>query len=370
MIQLNIEKIRELFPITSGYVNLNNAAESPMNLLAKNQLSKYLEFSENYPHVKPEARSEVRECLSYLFGGNPSDYSLVTSTGHGLGLVASGYNWSAGDNIVLPAKEHWNNSYPWIMQESKGVEIRFANINDSTQIDYDHLEQLVDENTQVITLAAVRFNSGLRVNLEKISKIARANDALLVVDGIQAVGAVPVNVIDERIDVLSAGGFKWLLGLPGTGFLYLNERARGRIKPAMPGMFSGKIQYDKIEPYNNSKKYETGTIAYPLFYSWIAGLKLLQDLGIDNIYNRIIMLTDRLIDGLKSKNVSILSPINNINERSGILIFSIGSIDDNYQLYQKLLDNKVIITYREGVLRVSPSFYNNTDDIDKLLSFI
>jgi len=366
---LNLIDARKLFPITDSFINLNNAAESPLNSLVKTRLLEYLEFSENYPHKKPNARTKTREYLSMLFGGSKEDYSLATSTGHGLGIVASGFKWSEGDNVILPEKEHWNNSYPWILQEKKGVEVRFSKLKNN-RIDYENLASLVDENTRIISLAAVRFNSGYRVDLKKMRSIADINNSLLVVDGIQATGAIPINVIDDGIDVLAAAGFKWLLGLPGTGFLYVNERARKRINPVMPGMFASELEYDSLNFFNNSKKYETGTIAYPLFYAWEAGLNLLLEIGIDSIHKKIITLTDILIEDLHKKGYEITTPISSKSERSGIVIFKGDSKEKTYELFQKILSKNIVVTFRENAIRVSPSFYNTEEEILTLCSIL
>src|SRR5690554_1597477 len=104
---------RALFPVTEHCVYLNNAAESPLNTLVQERLTQYLRFAAEEPHNKPEVRSVIRNKLADIFGGSADDYALVTSTGVGINIVASGYPWRAGDNVVLPSDEHWNNTFPW-----------------------------------------------------------------------------------------------------------------------------------------------------------------------------------------------------------------------------------------------------------------
>ena len=187
------------------------------------------------------------------------------------------------------------------------------------------------------------------------------------VDGIQGAGVVPINVETDNIDILCSAGFKWLLGMPGTGFLYVKKDVQERISPILPGMFAADNYSKELSYYPDARRFETGSIAYSLFYAWTAGLELLEEIGIENIYKRIILLTDRIIAGLKARNIEIISPIDNIEERSAILMFTMESADANKALYNKLLEKNIIVTLREGLIRISPSFYNTEEEIDRFL---
>lgn len=367
---MNFESIQKLFPIKQHSIYLNNAAETVMNQRVYDRLQEYLDWSLREPQSKPLIRDAVKEQLTNIFGGKAENYALTTSTGHGIGMVASGYNWKSGDNIILPADEHWNNIFPWMNLAKRRVEIRLLEVEPDQRIDLKKLENLVDERTKIIAVTAVRFNTGYRMNLKEISKIAQRHNILFVVDAIQAAGVCPINIKQDGMDVLASAGFKWLLGVQGTGFLYLNKRAQKLIDPVIPGMFAAKLQTRKLELHNDARKYETGTIAYSLFYAWIAGLELLQEIGIDNIHSRIMHLTDRIIAGLKQKNISIVTPLEQISERSGIISFDLGNHTLNRELQSKLLDHKINVAFRDGRIRISPNFYNDESEIDKFLELL
>lgn len=365
---MDIKSIRQLFPVTEEYIFLNNAAESPLNLNVKNTIDEYLHLVANEPQNKPSVRSNIRLQLSELLGGNPDEYALMTSTGMGLSIVAAGYDWQKGDNVVVPSNEHWNNTFPWQALEKKGVDVRFVPVDRENRINPETLASLVDENTKVVASAAVSFNTGFRSNLKKLADIAHNKDALFVVDGIQGTGVVPINVDTDNIDVLCCAGFKWLLGMPGTGFMYVNKNAQDLISPILPGMFAADLYSNELEYYQDARRFETGSIAYSLFHGWSAGLELLKQIGIENIYNRIIMLTDRIISGLQEENIKIISPIDIASERSAIIIFTMGSVESNKALYEKLLAENIIVTIRDGLIRISPSFFNTKEEIDSFLS--
>jgi len=361
---MTIEKLRSHFPVTQSYTFFNNAAESPMNLVFREALDKFYDIACEAPQNKPDVRWGVREKLSELLGGLPEDYALITSTGVGSGMVAAGYDFKAGDNVVLPENEHRNNLYPWLALKDKGVDIRLVPVAENGYIDLEDIKTLVDENTKIVSIAAVRFNSGFRADLKKISEIAHAKGALLFVDAIQAAGVVPIHVEEMGIDVMSSAGFKWLLGIPGTGFLYANEKARELIQPIIPGMFAAENSVTELHYLTDSRKYETGSIAYSLFYAWQEGLDLLLSIGVENIYKTVLELTDLLIEGLNARHIKILSSIKNRTERSAILFCSLGNESVNESFQEKLQENNIIIAVRDGKCRISPNFFNTKKEVE------
>ncbi len=367
---MDIVNLRKLFPVTESCVYLNNAAEAPLNERSRIRLNEYFSHMSLSPQDKPGGRSRIRQKLSTLLGGAPDEYALVTSTGVGLSLVAAGVDWLPGDNVVLPLDEHWNNTYPWLNLARRGVEIRGVEPDANLRITPESLARHIDDRTRVVAVAAVRFNSGFRADLKSIGHLAHRHGAIFVVDGIQAAGAVPMNVIDDDIDVLACGGFKWLQGLPGTGFVYVNRRVQPMINPVMPGMFAGENDLRELKFWPDARRYETGSLAYPLFYAWEAGLELLVETGVPNIHKRLASLTDQLVAGITAKGLELLTPISSASERSGIVVFSAGTPDVNETLYAKFKQEGIIVTLRANALRVSPGLFNDSNDIDALLNVL
>lgn len=361
--KLNLKELRSYFPVTNNYTFFNNAAESPMNTLCRQAVEDFYDLACNAPHKKPNIRWDVRESLAKLLGGASDEYALVTSTGIGSGIVAAGIDWQVGDNVVVPESEHRNNLYPWLHLRNQGVDVRLVPVADNGYIDLSDFEALIDDQTRLVAVAAVRFNSGFRIDLKALSQIVHMHQALLLVDGIQAAGLVPLNVDEMNIDILCSAGFKWLLGLPGTGFLYVKKEIQGLIQPVIPGMFASSSGNEALEFHQDARRYETGSIAYSQFYGWLEGLKLLDRIGIDQIYERILELTDLLINGLKERKLPIYSPIDCRNERSAILFSSFGSAEENESLAEKLKDAGIIIAIRDGKCRISPSFYNTEEEV-------
>ena len=369
-LDINLEHIRSFFPLTKETVYLNSASQAPLNTLVYDRLQMLLKRELNTALKKPFNRDDIRILLSKLLGGSPREYALTTSTGHGLGMISQGIDFKRGDNIIIPEQEHWNNTFPWLNLEEKGVEIRFAKINEDNSIDPESIEKLINNKTRVVAIAAVRFNSGFRPNLAVISKIAHKYDALFVVDAAQAAGMLPLDVQKDGIDVMSGCGFKWLLGVHGTGFLYVNKRVIKRINPILPGLFSADAVYDKLSYHEDSRKFETGTLAYTLFDAWREGLQLLLDLGIDNIYEKALENTDILIEGLRKKNYQIVSPTKKRENRTAIVHFNAGSLEKTKALYIKLKENDIQVSLQASNIRISPNFFTTKEELRKFLAVV
>lgn len=367
---MNIEPIRSLFPITKEAVYLNSASQCPLNTMVYDKLQTLLKIELNPIEKKAFDRNHTRILLSKLLGGLPEEYALVTSTGIGMGIVAQGIDFKKGDNVVIAEHEHWNNAFPWLRLQKKGVEVRFAKLNIDNSIDPEAIEKLVDDKTRIVAIAAVRFNSGFRPNLTAIGKIAHNKNALFVVDAAQAAGMIPIDVEKDQIDVMAGCGFKWLLGMHGTGFLYVSKRVVKMIEPVLPGMYAADNRVDKLCYYDDSRKFETGTITYSLFNAWSAGLELLLDIGIKNIYDTVLELTDFLIDGLNEKGYQLVTPTKKREERTAIVHFNTGSLETTKALYITLTNKKILVTLQGSNIRVSPNFFTTKEEIKKFLSAI
>ena len=367
---MDITKIRTLFPVTKEAIYLNSASQSPLNTCVQNKLEAYLKTEITFEGKKGFNRDDIRIPLANLLGGSSEEYALTTSTGVGLGMIAQGIDFKKGDNIIIPEKEHWNNAFPWLHLEKKGVEIRFVKLNKDNSLNPKAIERLIDNKTRVVAVAAVRFNSGFRPNLGEISKIAHAENALFVVDAAQGAGMVPINVDKDGIDIMAGCGFKWLLGMHGTGFLYVSNRVVKMIQPVLPGMYAAHIKYDKLSYYEDARKFETGTLAYSLFTAWSAGLELLLSIGVHNIYEKALENTTLIINGLLKNNYNLITPIKNKEERSAIVHFYANSYEKTNELFSKLKAHKVLVTLQGENIRVSPNFFTTKEEIEVFLNLL
>src|SRR6185503_12745172 len=234
--------LRALFPVTQHLNYLNHAAVSaPPTLTIAAIESQLTDVSQNGSlnfRSWLATKERTRQLLAAMLGARPDQVAFMRNTSDGLSTVANGLRWQPGDNLVTFRNEFPSNIYPWLrLREAFGVEVRMAEERDG-RIDLNELIGLIDAKTRLVAISQVQYASGFRADLERIGLAARAVDALLVVDVIQALGVVPIDVQSELVDVAAGACHKWLLTPEGVGFLYLSDRARERIQPTLVGWIS------------------------------------------------------------------------------------------------------------------------------------
>ncbi len=369
------DELRALFPITKRAIYLNHAAVSPpptSTLAAVNsQLRDVAENGSlnyrNWVAIKEQAR----KLAARMIGARPEQIAFMRNTSDGLSSIANGLRWQAGANLVTFRYEFPSNVYPWLrIRDVSGVEVRMCEERNG-RIDLDELVRLIDKRTRVVAISHVQYASGFRVDLERIGRAARAHDALLVVDTIQAMGVVPTDVDSHLIDVAAAAGHKWLLTPEGVGLLYLSDRARERIEPTLVGW----ISVPNPEDYTNFEQgwndgalaWETGTGPAALIHGLEASLRLLTETGVTRIATHLEQITDHLCERLKYLNYQVVSSRNH-TEKSQIVCIRNNAGISPMALYSHLKERNIITAPRGDRLRISPHLYNNAEDIDELVA--
>jgi selenocysteine lyase/cysteine desulfurase len=217
----------------------------------------------------------------------------------------------------------------------------------------------------------VQFASGFRADLERLGRAARAHDALLVVDCIQAMGVIPTDVNAELVDVAAGAGHKWLLTPEGVGILYLSDRARERLKPTLVGW----VSVPNPDDYSNWEQgwkpgalaWETGTGPAALIYGLEASLKLLAMIGTVQIEKHLETLTDYLCHELSGRDYEVVSS-RRPEEKSQIVCIRSTRGLTPLSLYAHLKQQKIVTAPRGDRLRISPHIYNTTAEMDALVA--
>jgi len=380
MIQHNkvtLSKYREEFPFTNKITFLNHASFGPLPERSWNVTQEYyqylrLEKTEDIDRVSFQKLDEIRAIIGKMINAKSSEIAFVTNTSYGLNVAAWGLDLKPGDKILLSDVEFPANVYPWTNLKQKGVNIIFIPTRNRC-FDIDNFVKAIDRKTKVLSLSFVQFFNGFKNDLKTIGEICEEKDIFFVVDGIQGVGASDLDVKECKIDLLSCGGQKWLLSSLGTGFFYLSSQAKRKIKTTFFSWlgvdwklkFTDLLRYD-LPPFPSVRKFEMGTYPYSLIWTMHSSLKLLSEIGVKNIESHNLILLDLLIEHLRKKDYHITSSLE-IQHRSSILSFSGRKTKS---LFEKLLANKILVSYREGSIRVSPHFYNTEGEVGRLIELL
>ena len=371
------DAIRSLFPATQNYTYLNSAAVSPIPTTAMDAINWQLNdvATNGSLHFNDwvDTKNRARELVAQMLKVRSDQVAFLRNTSDGFASIASGINWQKGDNIVSFANEFPSNFYPWRrIRDEYGVELRLA-AEHHGRIDMDELSGLIDSNTKVVALSSVQYASGFRADLERIGRAARTVDALFCVDIIQGLGALPYDLPAQYVDAACGASHKWLCAPEGCGILYLSDRARELVKPTLVGWISVDDPWNFANREQSFKStalaWESGTGSASLFYGLEKSLKLLIEAGSKNIEHHLAHLSDHLCDSLADKNYDIVSSRLSSEKSAIVCIKHRDGVHPN-QIAAQLESEKIIVSPRGDRLRIAPHFYNNLEDIDRLVEIL
>jgi cysteine desulfurase/selenocysteine lyase len=367
----------EQFPILEEGLYFNHAAVGPWPRCAAEAVQS---FAQENMRQGPAAyrewlarESELRKGLVELTGaGSSDDIALLKNTTEGICTVAFGLDWRAGDNVVLPRGEFSSNRLPWLAQAARGVEIREVDIRAA-----DHAETALldatDRNTRLLTVSAVQWNDGFRLDLPTLGKVCRDKNVLFFVDAIQQLGALPLDVEACRIDFLAADAHKWLLAPEGIAVFYSRDTAREQLQLLQQGwhMFENPWKFGREDwtPALSARRFEAGSPNSIGQAALNASVKLLLDYGMNNVGRRVLANTDCLIRNLKElPGVRISSPTAP-ERRSAIVSFTHRTLRV-LDLQHELARAGVICAIRDDSIRLSPHFYQGENQLAAFLEIL
>jgi len=368
------EEIRGLFPATKKYAYLNSAAVAPVPTIAVEAVNRQLrDVSENGSANFTDwvaTKNRAREIVAAMLKVKPEQIAFMRNTSDALSSAANGLKWNADDNIVSYAREFPANFYAWRrIRDAFGVELRLCPERNG-RIDLDEFISLIDANTRVVAISAVQFASGFRADLERIGRAAREHDALFSVDIIQAFGTTPLDLEAQFVDIAAGASHKWLCAPEGCGILYLSDRARERVEPTLVGWISVEDGWnfeDSEQPFKpNALAWETGTGTASLFYGLEQSAKLLSETGAERIESYLENLTDYLCELLAGKNYDIISSRAN-GEKSQIVCIENNNGLTSNEIAAHLAGENIIVSPRGSRVRIAPHFFNNREDIERLV---
>jgi selenocysteine lyase/cysteine desulfurase len=278
-------------------------------------------------------------------------------------MVAQAFPWAAGDNVVGDDMEFPANVYPWMNLAPRGVEFRAARNKDG-RVTVDDIAARTDARTRIVAVSWVAFHNGWVYPIEEIGEFCREKGILFVLDAIQGLGAIPLDVGRVHVDVVVADAHKWLFGPEACAVFRVSENARERVPPLAAGWWNvasreeGFLDY-KLEFHLGGRRYEAGSPPTAQIHGLGAGLKLLEEIGMDVVHERILQTVRALRAGLEERGWKIVTPG---RPASGIL--AAAPPDGKAAQAAKALETQgVIVSPREQAVRFSPHVGNDLDEV-------
>lgn len=309
-----------------------------------------------------EQADAVRTRVATLLGCAVDEIALTHNTTDGMNLVAEGCDLREGDHILTTDHEHSGGMLCWeTTAKRRGAILQRVTLpavaKDEDAI-LSQFESALTERTKIVSVSHVTYTTGLKLPITRLSELLRPRGCLLIVDGAQAVGSIPVNVRELGCDAYATSGHKWLLGPKGTGMLYIRRESRERIAPLR--LASGLGAYTGA----------TGVQDLPALIGLGAALDWLNGLGRDAVQKRLLELRRMLVTALEGLDgVRIVSP----SPESGLATPIVSLHLPNHAgatVIGRLLKRHNICVKSVGRpsidIRLSPHVYNSPEDVDRL----
>lgn len=361
---------REHFPIFKNTVYINSCSYAALSIEVESAFLKYLKDRHEVGADWIEwcdRLERVRALFASLLNANADEMAVTTSASASLSAISSSLDLTGKrKKIVTTDLAFPTEAHAWHALKKHGAEVVHVKETDG-MIDLDDLEKIVDENTLLVAVPLVCYRNGALADIPAIRDVARRNGAMILVDAYQGVGAVPIDAKEWDVDFIVGGSLKYLLSTAGVGFLYVRNDLISKSHPTQTGWFAQEdihamLIHDNI-PARNARRFEQGTPSVPNLYAVEAGLKLVLEIGVKNIRRHVAELNERLKAGINDIGGKLMSPTD--PEKHGAMI-TVASTDE-YALVAALAERNIVVSCRDGNLRISAHFYNNDADIDAVI---
>jgi L-cysteine/cystine lyase len=377
-----ITQIRKMMPAVQNKVYLNTGTCGPLSTLTIDAMNRAneKELEEGRADLSgfkilKETIDDLRAAFARLVKASPAEIALTHHTTEGINIVAHGLTWQPGDEIVTTTSEHEGGLLPvYVLGQRYGVNVKVIDITPKEVL--AQLGEAITPRTRLLVISHVLWNTGARLPLADIVALAQRRNILILVDGAQSAGAIPLDLAVTGVDFYALPGQKWLCGPEGMGALYVRKDRLSLVAPT----FVGYSTLEDVNAYDftgyflpardSARRYEVGSIYRPGIHGMAANLKWLDEtVGWEWIYNRIEHLAEYARNALAElPGVTILTPL---GPQAGLVTFTVAGLDPSKTML-KLAQEGIILRFirHPYALRISTGFYNTETDIDRLVAVL
>jgi len=363
------EDLRAAVPALDDVTYMNYGASGPSPRPVVDAAESFIETHEYrapggegmYP-VAFDAYESARETVAHFIGAIPEEIALTSSTTDGINRIAAALEWGPEDVVVRTDLEHPAGILPWQrLQRREGIDVRVVE-SAAGRLDLDAYREAVD-GASLVCLSALTWNYGTRLPVADLVDVAHDAGARVLVDAVQVPGQTPMAVHEWGADAIAAAGHKWLLGLWGGGFLYVEESLAEAIEPSAIGYRGVETPAaDEFEWAPGAARFEVGTANPAPHVALESAIETIEAVGVEAIEDRIGRLAGRLADGVPDDR--LLSPA---DPESGLVTMR---VDDPEATIDRLTEAGIVIRalpYPEGAVRASVHAVNTAAEVDDLL---
>lgn len=362
--------LRDHFPIFQTKTYLNSCSHGA---LSKEVRAAYLSYLEDRDRRGADweawvgKQEALRGALARLLNAAPGELALVSCLSAGLNALASALDFSGPRNKVLVTDFDFpTTAQIWRAQESRGAVIESVPcFKGELTIPTERFAEHLDESTLILSLPQVCYHNGAKLDVASIVKLAREKGARVFLDCYQSVGAMPIDVRALDVDFAAGGMLKYLISSSGVAFLHVKAELIDALRPTTSGWFSQadvNAMDSRNEPAGAARRFESGTPNVPNIYAALAGLELLDKVGVVEVERHVKTLTAAIKERARERGFTLGMAGEDAAHGPLVTLRSV----DMHQLTAALAQQGIVVSCRAGNLRASPHFYNNLDDVEAL----
>ncbi len=362
--------IRSRFPIFENKAYLNSCSYGALSIDVRDAYRQYLddwnEAGSDWDRWV-ELYESARVAFASLINARPDEVAVTFCASGGVNALASALEFSGERNkIVISDLEFPTVAQIWHAQQCRGAEICHVPECDG-RIPFEDYAQIIDDRTVLVSIASVCYRNGSKQDVRPIVDLAHDHGALVMLDAYQALGTFPIDVKGLDVDFLVGGTLKYLLSSAGTAMLYVRQNLIEQLTPTHSGWFAQRdifaMDIHQNDPSPTARRFESGTPPVANVYAALAGVGLIQSTGVEKIEADISRLTRAIKEGVQTQGLVLATPAE--DDAHGAMIAIKAS--DQQAIVGALAEDNIVTSYRDGNLRISPHFYNDLEDIERLL---
>jgi len=362
---------------------LNLASQSSMPKVSIRAVQAALEANKN-PHHKTDATffevpNRLRASIAKLIGGKPEEVALTSGASAGVAAVAYALTWKPGDEVITAKGEFPLQLATWKpMEEREGLKLKIVSPRERF-ITADDLIAAMTPRTRLVSVSMVRYDDGSLLDAARVADACHKQGALLLLDASQSCGALPMDVKQLGADFIVSAGYKWLLGPFGTGFFWAKSEHLAMVRPgpfywmALMGSHNfDAMNFEDPKPGPSAKRWDAPESASYFNFNLVAmdaSVDFVLRMGPELVSAHNRKLIELMFARLPKDRFVPASPLDPA-QRGPYGCFAARSPEKTAEYYQRLRKENVIVSLREGNIRVSPHLYNTERDIDRLISVV
>jgi selenocysteine lyase/cysteine desulfurase len=372
---------RNLFPILKNKYYFNTCSMGPLATPVKVAVEQFLSewdteggigwvMKDGWNDLIEKARNSFAKHIN----AHPDEIAYSFGNSVAISSITSSLKLNTDDEIVFNELDFPSTATHAMAKKELGINYNVVKSNDGRTILPEDYKKFLNSKTRLITACHVVSNTGFKLDIQELTKISHEKGIDIFIDAYQSLGNVPINVRKLDVDFLASGCLKWTLGGFGISFLYIRKDKIESLNPSSIGWMGVdnpfEDLYDKLrltlKRPHNALKFQYGT-PYPIgAASSYEGMNIIDSIGINKIETQNQNLTQLLIEGANDLGLKCLTPYEK-DKRGSIVNIQIPKAE---KVVEQLKAKNFVLDFRASGIRVSPHFFNNSEEILILLQEI